>query len=357
MRILLVLKKFDFGGTENHVRDLANYLVKFGHQVYILADKGRQLDRVDSRVIFIPFRLRDHFFPINILYIIYLIRKYKIELVHAHQRIAIVFCSYARKLIKFPFVVTMHGRTSSDLPSRVSKTAPDRIIFVSNHIYQKNLKKKVFEKKSVYIPNGVEVRMRTHEPIPFSFTYISRVDRNHTLIILMIIRNIMPQLLKKFSEATFNVIGDGDGLKQIEAEAQLLNARMNRKVCNILGFQSEVRDLICKSSLVLGVGRVAIEAIACGTPVLSINQKRLGEVITTHNYPFYKLSNFVNTFGEQPDNESIYRALIDFFENNSEYFKQTIEVQKMVSEDLGIKRLSRNIESLYLEIVESYSTR
>jgi len=354
MRVLLVLKKFDFGGTENHVCDLANYLVKFGHQVYILADTGRQLDRVDSKVIFIPFRLRDHFFPINMLYIIYLIRKYKIDLVHAHQRIAIFYCSLARKIVKFPLVVTMHGRTSNDLPTKVSRTTPDRIIFVSHHIYQKVIAKKIFEKKSVYIPNGVDFRSKNHEPNPFSITYISRVDNNHSLIILMFIRNVLPLLLENYHEVTFNVIGDGNGLKQVENEAEILNARMNRRVCNILGFQPEVKNFICKSSIVLGVGRVAIESIACGTPVLSLNQKRLGSVITTQNYQKYKHSNFVNTEGDKPDVDRIYLILNDFFKNIDEYNLDVKEVQGMIRNDFDIESLARSIEGLYYELYQEY---
>lgn len=42
MRILLVLKRFDFGGAENHVCDLANTLCELKHEVFLVTAKGRQ---------------------------------------------------------------------------------------------------------------------------------------------------------------------------------------------------------------------------------------------------------------------------------------------------------------------------
>jgi hypothetical protein len=37
----LHLRDFDFGGAENHARELANPLDELGHNEYIIAGKGR----------------------------------------------------------------------------------------------------------------------------------------------------------------------------------------------------------------------------------------------------------------------------------------------------------------------------
>ncbi|MBC7124472.1 MAG: hypothetical protein H5T24_02495, partial [Bacteroidales bacterium] len=53
MRILQLVTRFDFGGAENHVRELCNELAACNHQVILLSRKGRQNELLDKRVLFI----------------------------------------------------------------------------------------------------------------------------------------------------------------------------------------------------------------------------------------------------------------------------------------------------------------
>ncbi|MCU0357838.1 MAG: glycosyltransferase, partial [Cyclobacteriaceae bacterium] len=86
---------------------------------------------------------------------------------------------------------------------------------------------------------------------------------------------------------------EGDFLEIIRTEAEALNKKMKREVCVICGFVLDVKEILGQSDLVIGVGRVALEAMACGVPVLSMNRQRMGSIISTANYSAYKLTNFV----------------------------------------------------------------
>ena len=352
MKILLVSKRFDFGGTENHVCDLANSLSELGHNVFLLAGKGRQISRLNPKVTFIPIKLSNILFPLNVIYYYPLLKKHKIDVIHSHHRKVIFYSAIISRITKIPLIATVHGRTRLDLKSKFSQNASDRIIFVSNHVLQVSACYEQIKDKSVVIPNSVEIIEHKMEPIPFSFTYISRVDKKHSKVILMIIKEVLPRLAKELPQITFSVIGEGKGIKSLKNEAEKLNIRMNRNVCSILGYQSEVKYIIYKSSLVLGVGRVSLEALACGVPVLSINQRKLGSIISVSNYKDYKLNNFVAIRNEAPTARDVFSLLRDFFNNQNQWHDETKIIQDFIKNDFSSHSITKRIIDTYADAIK-----
>ena len=351
MRILLVLKRFDFGGAENHVCDLANSLNKLGHEVYIVAGSGRQVSRLNNGIKFIPYRFRDLLVPINILLLYRLVKKYRIEVIHAHQRLAIFTSCILGKLTNIPVVVTIHGRTRFDLKSKFTQKTADRIIFVSNQVLIVSSCYNDIKEKSIVIPNGVEVTDLNLEKKPFSITYVSRIDRNHSKVILMIIKQVIPLLIKEFQGLTFNIVGEGDYFKNIKEDALTVNHILGKEVCRVFGYQPDIRVLFQSSSLVLGVGRVSLEALACGIPVLSINQKRMGTIISTSNYPDYKINNFVAIENGAPTVEELSFLVKNFFHNMDEWHEEAKKIQGLIRTDFNLLNLASQIVSTYEEAI------
>ncbi len=353
MRILLVIKRFDFGGAENHVCDLANSLYELGNEVYLVADKGRQLSRLNDGVKFIDYRLSDFLIPLNVLFLYRLIKKHKIDVIHAHQRLAIQTAGILKKFINIPLVVTVHGRTRFDLKTKLAKTAPDRIIFVSKQVLEVSACYEYIKYKSVVIPNGIELSENDLIDSSPSFTYVSRMDKNHSKVILMLIQQVLPKLLKDYPEFRFNLIGEGNCSDQIKNSAIKLNAEFNREVCKIWDYQPDAKEIFRNSSLVLGVGRVALEAIACGVPVLSINKKRFGTIITPANYPEYKVNNFVAIDNNAPKAEELYELLNNFFSDIDKWRKDTKIVRDLVNTDFNQCDLTRTIIETYDDAISS----
>ncbi|RPH25496.1 MAG: glycosyltransferase [Bacteroidales bacterium] len=352
MRILLVLKRFDFGGAENHVCDLANNLAELGHDVFVLAGKGRQVIRLNPKVILIPYRLNDFLFLVNILIIFFLIKKHKIDVIHAHQRIAIFYCSILKKISKKPLVVTVHGRTRLDLRTNFTRNTPDQIIFVSSHVFNVSACYEQIKDKSVVIPNGVVVTTSKLSALPYSISYVSRIDRKHSVVILMMIQEVLPKLIIDFPTLTFNIIGEGKDFRRVEHEVEKFNFRCNRTVCNIKGFQPDVNTIFHKSSLVLGVGRVALEALACGVPVLSVNHNRLGSVITTLNYTSYKAKNFIAVRDEPPTTPRLASLIVDFFRNYQALIEETKIIQRHIKAEFNFEVLTKEVVDTYINAIQ-----
>lgn len=347
MRILLIIKNFDFGGAENHVRELANSLADAGEDVHVIGAKGRQVSQLRKNVHFVPIRMRSALLPFQFIYLIIYVIKHKIQILHAHQRLPILISSLAGKITGIPVIATVHGRTRFDLRTSFSRKYPARIIFVSRHVLEISAKYDEIKSKSVIIPNWVSLTGTQPGKIPFSISYVSRIDRKHSALILMIIREILYDLAVKYPEMTFRIIGEGNYLDQIKKEAELLNRKLNREVCIICGFILNVKEKLQESELIIGVGRVAIEGLASGVPVLSMNQQRMGSVISLENYADYKLKNFVSTGSAPPDKVGLMNILTDFFRNRETCEIETLKLKELIIGDYNPIKITEEILDIY----------
>ncbi|MGL6005192.1 glycosyltransferase, partial [Aeromonas sobria] len=109
MNILMALSQLEVTGAEVYATTVGNELTQRGHNVFYVSDT------LTKPTLGPVFKLR--FNKRNILrrfwhvfYLIYLIKKHHIQLVHAHSR-ASGWSSYvACKLTGTPMITTVHGR-------------------------------------------------------------------------------------------------------------------------------------------------------------------------------------------------------------------------------------------------------
>jgi glycosyltransferase involved in cell wall biosynthesis len=353
MRILLTIKNFDFGGAENHVCELANALDKRGHTVFVMGKKGRQSYRLNPTVVFLSFPLRSTLILFNLIQMLKILKKHRIQLIHAHQRYAIHLSSVAGLLAGIPVVLTVHGRSQFDLRSVVARRVSKKIIFVSAYVMKHAIRFPSIQHKIVLITNGIQTPARTPHRKTDQICYVSRIDRRHSAVLLLMVREVLPSLLEHYPDATLHVIGEGAVLPIIMQEAKQLNASLQREVCRFEGFHPEVSDLLLDSALVMGVGRVALEALACGTPVLSVNKKRMGALLNTQNYHFYKTNNFVAVGHPAPDAGKLLRQLNDYFSRPTYWLEESSKLQNLVSEDFSCEKTMESILEVYREAVKS----
>ena len=140
-------------------------------------------------------------------------------------------------------------------------------------------------------------------------------------------------------------------LKRYRNEAESVNRQIGRTAVIIHGYMQDVREIIKKSGLVLGVGRVAIETLACGVPVLSVNQKYFGGLVSRENYSFFRKNNFVAYGLESPDEEKLTREAENYFSNIKYWQEEAALLQKHIDEDLNIFNVTKSIVDLYNELI------
>ncbi len=351
MRILYLVKSFNYGGAENHVLDLANSMTLRGNEVYILTRKGRLIERLNNEVTIEDLKMSDLLFPLVLFRICRFIRNNRIEIIHAHQRLPILFASLAGKIMKIPVVVTVHGQPRIDLRSPFSRSIPDRIIFVSRRLLNKEGSYREVGGKALFIQNGVEAGDPASEWDRASLCYVSRIDRKHSSVIGMMIREVMPELIKSFPDVCFHVLGDGEYIGELRQYAGKFNSEAGREACVIHGYVKDIKPVIGRSGLVLGVGRVAIESLAVGVPVLSVNSEFLGDFITHENYSFFKANNFVAAGNETPDPSRLSELVLSYLRNPVTFREEASLVRENIINDFGIMKITGQIMDVYRQLV------
>jgi glycosyltransferase involved in cell wall biosynthesis len=179
--------------------------------------------------------------------------------------------------------------------------------------------------------------------------YACRIDKKHASVISMLIKNVLPGIIRNFPDVTFEIIGDGKFLEDLRKEAGIVNRMNNREVCRFHGYLNDVRSVVNRSGIVMGVGRVALEALSCSVPVISLNRMFLGQMITKENYEFYRLNNFVAIDHEEPDPVKLTGLLNDYLSDPLYWHNEAAEIRKSVEQDLSIEKITTDLHNLYAE--------
>lgn len=352
MKILQIVPGFNYGGAENHVVDLANALDNMGQEVFIISSHGRQTERLNSGIRFINYKISDIRIPVNIIWLCRFLKQNQIDVIHAHKRLSIFVASLAGAIMRIPVVVTVHGKLKYDLRTFVTRRLPASIIFVSSRSIGDFRVYNQIKHKFEFIQNGVDIIPNNFIRNLSSITYMSRIDSKHSEVILKVIDEVLPELLKDFPSVLFNVIGDGNGMTQVTEAARKLNESTGHEVVKLHGFLSDVHPEIRSSGLVLGVGRVAIEALASCVPVLSIKSGLMGEIVTTANYRFYQLNNFVATGYSAPEGGKLSEMIRNYLADPDKYQSETLLLNKNIFEDFSMKKVAEATINLYHKVLK-----
>ena len=349
MNILLLVKKFDFGGAECHVCDLANWFSEQGHNVIIASKKGRQQRKLHPKVKFVKIKFRDFLLPLNLIQIADLTTRYKVDVIHAHQRLPILVAAIIGFIMRKKTIATVHGQSKYDLKHYLSRRLISKVVFVSKKTFAAASKRFKIENKSVYIPNGTNCNDKIHDASltqAFKISYISKISSAHLKFLTIIIKDVLPDIKKTHPDLKFCIIGDGRKKQKLEKVILSFNGSNNSFV-EAQGYTASIAEMCLTSSLVMGAGRVALEAAALGTPVLSVNMKRLGGIIDEKKYMKIKNTNFIDVDAKPPDKSVLKQIILGFFENRNHYNQESLAIANKVREEFAIEKIANQTLSIY----------
>ena len=107
MKIIHILPELEIGGVERHVIDLANELVKRGHEVMVISAGGRMERQLDAKVLVrhLPVHKKN---PLTGLYsavkIARWVRREGWQILHAHSRVPAWIANWASPLARVPWL-------------------------------------------------------------------------------------------------------------------------------------------------------------------------------------------------------------------------------------------------------------
>ena len=342
MNILILSQVFPpkRGGVQTASYNTAKFLSNFGHNVVVVtskwANERRKFHKMDN---FLVYRFKSYnppelkgitqisslrFNPIMLLKLPKIIRKHRIQLIHAQGRMFPIswLTTILNKLVlKRPMFLNVQGRLEVGLSGKIENIF-DKII--TKYIYQKILKKiicvseslktrlinlEIKEDKLVVIPNGVDVSNFTRMNNAKFFDKYLDGRKNYKKVIFVgrldaqkgveyLIRAI-PSVIKAFNKVHFFILGNGNleqMLKNLSKELKILddvtflNMIPLEKMCE---FYSSA-DIFCLPSIhegfplsiaeTLSIGLVIVASATEGIPEAIIEEKN-GFLATPRNVP------------------------------------------------------------------------
>lgn len=290
MNILYLTNHLNTGGITSYVLTLAAGMRKKGHQVYLASSGGELLGRfLELGVIYLPVSLRTKS-EINpkiifgLFKLIRLVRKYKIDIIHANSRTTQVIGFLLGQRTGVTYISTCHGFFKKRFFRRLFPCWGERVIAISQQVKEHLISDFGVEgERIVLIHSGIDVNKFSSQfavhgsqikeklglvgrPIVGAIGRLSDVKGHRYLI------EAMPEVLKAFPETQFLIAGDG------KTKGELLNLAkglgLEKKVV-FLPSLADTRDVLSAMdvfvmpSLKEGLGLSLMEAMAMGLAVVA----------------------------------------------------------------------------------------
>lgn len=311
IRVLMLSTGFDMGGAERQIADLSKALVERGYEVKIvsltplghLAAQARS-QGLDVQSVYAGRKAN----PAMLFQLYRVMRQWQPDIVHGHLIHANILSRIMCVLIPVPVVIsTVHsyneGKRWARTAYRLTERWVDKTVFVSGMSRKRYLKMGAVQaSKTEVIPNGIDFsgfcpnhadrsRARAELGVGDRFVWLAagRLEKAKDY----------PTMLKAFAEvlqvwphADLLIAGEGT----LKTELQLLADQLGiANHVKFLGLREDVSRLMAAadafvlSSRYEGFGRVLVEAMACGLPVVStacggpeeiLQQGRLGHLVS-----------------------------------------------------------------------------
>lgn len=282
MNILMALSQLEVTGAEVYATTVGNELTRRGHQVFYVSDT------LTKPTLGEVFKLRFNKRSIlrrfwHVFYLIYLIKKHHIQLAHAHSR-ASGWSSYvACKLTGTPMITTVHGRQPVHASRKAFHALGFRAVAVCEDIAHQIIDNLGVDPAIVQVlRNGIETDK--FQPVP--------APTNARPVIAIVGRLSGPK--GELCYRLLDEVLDLDTCQVKVVSGSQLPARFQRfqERVDFVGYVEDVPALMAQCDLVIGAGRVAMEALLCGRPAFAIGEAKAIGLITESNLDEALASNF-----------------------------------------------------------------
>ena len=308
IKVLQVIPKLGYGGSETGCYDLAHYLTENDCASYIVTSGGELLKYVNKKkvkVIRLPVHSKNPILMLfNSLILVFIILFFNISIVHARSRAPAWSCLLASKITRRKLVTTFHGtyNFSSSMKKFYNSVMlrSDLIIAGSNFIFSHinenysdhliNLKKKflvIFRGINTDYFNSSTIKQSEENKLILNWN----IQKDKKLILLpgrltswkgqeMFIEAIN-LVNKELGSEKFNVVilGSDQGRKiykqkllRLVEQYRLINQVKFIDHCKNMPVAYKISDLIVSSSIEPeAFGRVSVEAQSMEKPIIASN--------------------------------------------------------------------------------------
>ncbi|MEG0300005.1 polysaccharide deacetylase family protein [Cetobacterium sp.] len=339
MNILMALSQLEVTGAEVYGTVLSDELIRRGNRVFIVSDTlTKPTNAPYEKIEFNKRKLKNRISQVAKL--LKIIKEKDIQVVHAHSRASSWSCAIACKIAKIPLVTTIHGRQPVHFSRKLIKAFGDYSLSVCENIREHVVEDlKVNPKNITVLRNMINIKEYKKDLIDIQkkekvISIIGRLSGPKGDVTYNILN-----ILHKRQDFKIQVIG-GKEIPQRFKKFQGNNVEF-------LGYVNNVSEKIKGSSLVIGAGRVAVEAILCEVPVLAIGEAESVGVVTMDRVKNALKSNF----GDISLNRRALFQWTDIIPEIDKAFNldkaELLSLREYVSKEFSIETIVDEIEKIY----------
>lgn len=364
LSVLLVLDKFNIGGTETHVLTLTKQLIKEGVKVTVVASDGplaQEFKKLKCKIYNIDFppsiendsSKREIF--LKKIYEIFDLEG--INAVHAHQSSSGNLVVEAAKKENIPSVFTIHGMYYYDILGSTLRQA-NKVISVSIPVYKWLMK---FGINSVVVPNGIAYKSYTNNinyylrrkyniaKDTMCITYCSRMAWEKIKVCQNLITVVRDLRINENIKYEAIIVGDGPGYNELKALGDETNKKLGKEVIHFTGNQIDVNKYYLGSDCVLGTGRVAIEAMAVAKKVIAGGNSGYFGLITDENFSEAWQTYFGDhDFKVGNDAIYLYNDMKKYYSEKKNFDKDIYDIYRKSKELFEISKVTEKLIDIYI---------
>ena len=355
LNILHIVSQLDLTGAGSFVASLADVQVNYGQTVFIISEKS--IGKTDAAAILHPIEDRQTANQLkNISFLKNCIKVNAIDIVHVHSESANLICYVATRSGDTALVSSIYLNQQRYFQSKISTIYGEKIVTVSKSINDHLNRRLKFSLETMsLITNGIDLTKwkyydRNRRSVKQKIvSYVEQYSFNSNELSLTIIEKIFPKVFEQFKDVELHIIQRTE-TTEIMTAVKRTNALIGSECILMKGFTPDAGILYQNSDMIIGSGRVAMEALASGTPVVIAGESDALEIVS----PDAEREAVSTNFGhfappKKIDTEKSIRTLLYALEHPEQI--STKWGRKLVEENFNIHQNIVQLNKVYAEAI------
>ncbi len=366
MNLLFVLSQIELTGAETYAVSLIKVFKSKGHKLAIVSDTLNSpvevpyysLDMDNRKSLF--NRLR------HIKRLCQIIKQEKADILHAHSRASSWVAYFASRIAKIPLVTTAHCIYPVHLSRKIMPCFGEKIIAVCGAVKEHLVRDlKVKNEKVSLIPNGIDIdkfksnikTVSIEEEFRGStsggsqkriISWIGRFSGPRGRLIEEMVKKVFPEVLRIIPDICFLIVSGGNQPASLKDKVEAINQQFGQEVIRFTGLRNDLPQIYALSDLVIGAGRVALEAMACARPVIAVGENKFVGLISPQTIEDGIYTNFGDCCKQQPiDWSKLSQSAIDVLKDKKKATELGQWGREISVAQFDLKKIADKVEGVY----------